>query len=149
TYDQGEVLFETMGFGKPLDDSPLILLPGVLTMAWGPVVRVLAAGIGAEIEEIREVHERRPAPDDIRISAGTVRQGTTAALRFEVQGIVKGRPAIVLEHVTRLRNDLAPDWPQPSAHGCYRIAVRGNPSIRCEVVLEGEDGDHNTGGLVA
>ena len=149
TYDQGEVLFETMGFGKPLDHSPLILLPGVLTMAWGPVVRVLAAGIGAELEEIREVHERRPAPDDIRISAGTVKKGTTAALRFEVQGIVHGRPAIVLEHVTRLRNDLAPDWPPPSAHGCYRIKVRGNPSISCEVVLEGEDGDHNTGGLVA
>ena len=36
-----------------------------------------------------------------------------AGLRFEVQGIVNGRPAIVLEHVTRLRDDIAPDWPKP------------------------------------
>jgi len=29
-----------------------------------------------------------------------------------VQGIVAGRPAIVVEHVTRLDDELAPEWPQ-------------------------------------
>ena len=66
TYAQPTVLFDTMGFGKPLDATPLILIPGVLSFAWGGVVKVIAAGLGIEIEELREVHERRPAPETHR-----------------------------------------------------------------------------------
>jgi 4-hydroxy-tetrahydrodipicolinate reductase len=149
TYHQPEVLFGTMGFGQPLDAQPLLLIPGVLSMAWGPTVRMLAHALGAPLDELRETCERRPAPETFRIPCGEVAAGTTAALRFEVQGIVRGRPAIVVEHVTRLRDDLAPDWPQPTGSGCYRIQVDGNPGMRCELTLAGEDGDHNTGGLVA
>jgi hypothetical protein len=149
TYDQPEVLFETMGFGKPLDHDPLLLIPGVLSMGWGPVVRVLAAGLRMEVEELREVHERRATETTFDIPSGRVPAGTTAAMRFEVQGIVGGRPALVVEHVTRLRDDLAPDWPTPTGSGCYRILIEGSPSLACELTLKGEDGDHNTGGLVA
>ena len=49
-----------------------------------------------------------------------------AALRFEVQGIVNGRPAIVVEHVTRLDDDLAPDWPQPAATAPIASSSRGH-----------------------
>jgi len=149
TYDQPEVLFETMGFGKPLDHTPLILIPGVLSVAWGPVVRQLAAGLGVEVEELRETHERLATETAFAIPSGRVPAGTMAALRFEVQGIVRGRPAIVLEHVTRLRDDLAPDWPQPTGSGCYRVIVEGSPRLVCELTLTGEDGDHNTGGVLA
>jgi 4-hydroxy-tetrahydrodipicolinate reductase len=149
TYNQPEVLFDTMGFGQPLDASPLLLLPGVLSLAWGGTVNLLAEGLGAELDEIRETHERRPAPETFTIEPGTVQVGTTAAMRFEIQGIVNGRPAIVIEHVTRLRNDIAPDWPQPTGLGCYRIIIEGSPSMTCDLQLVGEDGDENTAGLVA
>jgi 4-hydroxy-tetrahydrodipicolinate reductase len=149
TYDQGTVLFDTMGFAKPLDATPLILIPGVLTMAWGAVVRVIAAALGVEVEEIRETHEKRAADSTFRIPAGEVPKGTMAGLRFEVQAIVHGQPNIILEHVTRLRDDVAPDWPKLADHGGYRVDIRGNPSLLCELQLRGEDGDHNTGGLVA
>jgi hypothetical protein len=148
TYAQPEVLFETMGFGKALDSQPLLLLPGVLSFAWGGVVKVLAAGLGVEIEELREVHERRPAEGRIDLGFGVVEAGTTAAMRFEVQGIVDGEPKIILEHVTRLADDLAPDWPQPAGHSGYRVVVTGNPSYTCDVQMMGDDGDHNTAGLV-
>ncbi|MDQ1519657.1 MAG: hypothetical protein QOI55_730, partial [Actinomycetota bacterium] len=108
----------------------------------------LAAGLGAEIEEIREVHERRPATRDLDLGFGVVEEGTTAAMRFEVQGIVDGEPKIVLEHVTRLDDALAPDWPQPVGHSGYRVVVSGSPSYTCDVQMMGDDGDHNTGGLV-
>lgn len=149
TYDQPEVLFGTMGFGQPLDASPLLLLPGVLSMAWGGTVNLLAEGLGVELDEIRETHQRVPAPDTFAIPPGTVTEGTTAGLRFEVQGMVNGRPAIVIEHVTRLREDIAPDWPQPTGQGCYRIIIEGSPSMQCDLQLVGEDGDENTAGLVA
>ena len=149
TYNQATVLFETMGFGKPMDHTPLILIPGVLSLAWGPVVRQIAAGLDVKVDEVREVHEKRATETAFDIPAGRVPAGTMAALRFEVQAIVKGRPAIVLEHVTRLRDDLAPEWPQPPGSGCYRVIIKGNPSLNVDLTLAADDGDHNTGGLIA
>jgi 4-hydroxy-tetrahydrodipicolinate reductase len=72
-----------------------------------------------------------------------------AALRFEVQGWIRDRAAIVVEHVTRMHPDMAPDWPQPKGSGGYRISVTGSPSYAVDFEMMGEDGDHNTGGLVA
>jgi hypothetical protein len=148
TYAQPEVLFDTMGFGQALDAVPLLLTPGVLSFAWGGVLRAIAAGLGVEITEMREVHERLPAPADIDLGFGVVAAGTTAALRFELQGVVGGEPRIVLEHVTRLDDDLAPDWPQPAGHSGYRVIVTGNPNYTLDLQMMGDDGDHNTAGLV-
>lgn len=148
TYDAASVLFDTMGFGKPLDETPLLLLPGVLTHAWGPVVRVVAAGLGVELDGIEEWYERVPAERDIDVDAGTVAEGTAGALRFEVRGMVDGQARIVLEHVTRLADEQMPDWPQPVGSGCYRVVIEGNPSMTVDVAAHGDDGDHNTGNLV-
>lgn len=148
TYAQPTVLFDTMGFGQPLEAAPLLLAPGVLSFAWGGVVKVLAAGLGIVVEELRETSERRPASKRLDLGFGVVEEGTTAGLRFEVQGIVGGQPKIVVEHVTRLEDSIAPEWPQPSGHGGYRIVVTGSPSYTCDLQMMGADGDHNTGGLV-
>ena len=147
TYMQPEVLFETMGFGQPMDHTPLLLLPGILTSAWGPVVQVLAAGLGVDLEDMRETYDRVPAEETFDTAVGTVEKGTVAALRFEVQGIVGGEPKLIVEHVTRMHDDVAPDWPQPAGKGCYRLIINGNPNIQLDLQMEGEDGDHNTGGL--
>ena len=149
TYAQPTVLFDIMGFGRPLDDAPMLLRPGVLAMAWGSVVRQLAAGLGVALDAVEERHTRLPAPEAFTIAAGPIPAGTAAALRFEVRGMLGGRPAVVLEHVTRLRDDLAPDWPQPAGQGCYRVEVRGEPDFTVDLRLLGSDGDHNTAGLKA
>jgi 2,4-diaminopentanoate dehydrogenase len=149
TYDQGMVLFDIMGFGRALDDVPMLLQPGVLTLAWGSVVNQIAAGLDVTIDSIEQHYERLPAPETFEIASGTIQEGTAAALRFEVQGIHNGRPVVVLEHVTRLRPDLGPDWPQPSGQGCYRVVVSGEPNYTLDLQLLGEDGDHNTAGLKA
>jgi 4-hydroxy-tetrahydrodipicolinate reductase len=149
TYNQGMVLFDIMGFARPMDQVPMLLQPGVLTMAWGSVVRQLAAGLGIELERIDEWYERVPAPDDFEVDAGPVPAGTAAGLHFCVSGIWDGRPVVVLEHVTRLRDDLAPGWPQPAGQGCYRVVVTGEPNYTLDLQLLGTDGDHNTAGLKA
>ena len=145
TYDQPQVLFETMGFGKPLDHTSLLLAPGSLTFAWGGTVRLLAEALDVELETIRESHERRPATRPIRIGAHTVQPGTMAALRFEVQGIVDGRPVIVVEHVTRLDDALAPEWPTGKG---YRVVITGTPTMRCDFEFEDERGDLAVGGVL-
>lgn len=149
TYDQAMVLFDIMGFGRPLDETPLLLQPSMLITAWGSVVRQLAAGLGVELDDVEQVYERLPAPEKFEVAAGTIEAGSVAALRFEVRGLRRGRPVIVLEHVTRLRDDLGPDWPQPAGAGCYRVAVTGEPNYTLDLQLLGTDGDHNTAGLKA
>ena len=146
TYNQPETVFEIMGFGKPLDHTPVLLMPGMLTFAWGGTIRLLAEGLGVEIEEIREVYEREPATKPLRIGPYEVEEGTVAALRFEVQGIVDGRPALVVEHVTRLDDDLAPQWPQ--SPGSYRVLIKGVPSMELDYQFADEHGDHAVGGVL-
>lgn len=150
TYNQAMVLYDIMGFGRPMDEVPMILRPGVMTMAWGSVVRQLAAGLEVELDgDLVEWYERVPAPETFEIDAGTIEQGTAAGLHFELRGVRDGRAVIVLEHVTRLRDDLAPDWPQPAGQGCYRVVLTGEPTYTVDMQLMGRDGDHNTGGLKA
>src|SRR5215203_5186611 len=150
TYDSATVMFDVMGFGRPMDDLPMLLQPGVLSLAWGSVVRQLAAGLGVELDEVTETYVREPAPEAFDIASGHIEKGTAAALRFEVRGMVDGKAAVVLEHVTRLRNDLHPDWPQPAQEGgSYRIEVTGEPSYAVDLCLSSRKGDHNHAGLVA
>jgi 4-hydroxy-tetrahydrodipicolinate reductase len=149
TYNQPMVLFEIMGFAKELDDIPMLLTPGVLTMAWGSVVRQIAAGLGVTLTEVTEWYERESAPEDFEVDAGTVPKGTAAALHFEVRGMVGDKAVVVLEHVTRLRDDLGASWPQPAGQGCYRVQITGEPNYTLDLQLMGTDGDHNTAGLKA
>ncbi|MDP7725363.1 diacylglycerol kinase [Mycobacterium sp. TY814] len=150
TYDSAVVMFDVMGFGKPLEETPILLQPGVLSLAWGSVVRQLAAGLGISLDEVTEKYQRVPAPEAFDIASGYVPEGSAAALRFEVLGMVDGRPAVVLEHITRLREDLCPDWPQPAQPGgSYRVEITGEPSYAMDICLSSRRGDHNHAGLVA
>ncbi|MEW5807957.1 MAG: diacylglycerol kinase [Actinomycetota bacterium] len=150
TYDSATVMFDVMGFGGSLDETPMLLMPGVLSLAWGSVVRQLAAGLDLELDEVTETHVRVPAPEDFDIASGHIAEGTTAAIRFEVRGMKDGEVAVVLEHVTRLRDDLCPDWPQPAQPGgSYRIEITGEPSYAVDLCLSSPNGDHNHAGLVA
>jgi 4-hydroxy-tetrahydrodipicolinate reductase len=146
TYDQPEVVLGTMGFGKPMDHVPLILTPGALSFAWGGTIRVLAEGLGVELDEIRQIHDRQPAPESFETPMGTIEKGTMAALRFEVQGIVGGVPRLVVEHVTRMHDDMCPDWPR--GDGGYRIIIEGVPRMVCRLDMEDEHGDHAVGGVL-
>jgi 4-hydroxy-tetrahydrodipicolinate reductase len=146
TYAQPEVLFDTMGFGQPLDAKPVILMPGALSFAWGGTIKLLADGLGLTLDRIAETHERLPATKRLDIQGHAIEAGTMAALRFEVQGIVAGRPVLVVEHVTRMDDDLAPDWPR--GNGSYRVLVKGVPGMKCELEFWDEQGDHAVGGVI-
>jgi 2,4-diaminopentanoate dehydrogenase len=149
TYDNRKVLVDIMGFGRPMHETPTLLGPGVLTLAWGSVVHQLAAGLGVTLDVVEQEFSRLPAPETFEIPVGTIEAGTAAALRFEVRGLRGGRPVCVLEHVTRLRADLGPDWPQPGGQGGYRVEITGEPSCTLDLRLLAADGDHNTAGLTA
>ncbi|MEE4024578.1 diacylglycerol kinase [Gordonia sp. PKS22-38] len=150
TYDGATVMFDVMGFGKPMDETPMLFLPGILGMAWGTTIRQLAAGLGVTVDEIVEHYEEEAAPEAFDVATGRVEKGTRAAVRFEIIGMAEGRPAIVVEHVTRLRGDLGAQWPQPAQPGgCYRVEIVGEPAYRVDICPSSERGDHNHAAIVA
>lgn len=150
TYDGATVMFDVMGFGNQIGDFPMLFSPGVLSIAWGTAIRALAAGLGVEVDEIRDSVEQEPAPEDLDVAVGRIAKGTVAALRFQIEGLVKGEPVIVVEHVTRLRGDLRPDWAQPAQEGgSYRVEIVGEPSYVVDVCPTSRNGDHNYAAILA
>ena len=146
TWDNPFTMFEIMGFGKADESRSLLLAPGSTTMAWGPVVALVAASLGLELDEITEAHEVIRADEDVTIASGTVEAGTISGMRFEIKGIVDGEERVVVEHVTRLRDEDAPHWPEGEG---YRILVEGEPNLKLELRLSSDVGDHNHAGCLA
>ena len=75
TYNQPMVLFDIMGFGRALDDVPFLLSPGVLTMAWGSVVRQIAAGPRRHADRRHRVVRARAGARGLRGRRGHHREG--------------------------------------------------------------------------
>jgi hypothetical protein len=140
TYDQPDAVRNLIGFGRSLDETPPMLYPAALDMIWGATVRTLADGLGVVLDDIRQVIERRPLERTIDTpEMGVFEQGTQGAFRFEVQGIVRGEPKLVCEHITRIDDEIAPDWPRPPAgqRGSYAVIVEGDPRFEVAIMLHG------------
>lgn len=149
TYDQPEAVRDLVGMGHPMDYEPPMLMTSVPTMVWGGQIRLMARGLGAELDGVRETLERRPLENTVRTrTMGDFEAGTQGAVRFEVQGVVEGEPRIVIEHITRIHPSCAPDWPSPpdGGAGAHRVVVEGRPRIEVTVEATDEDGNRAAGG---
>lgn len=137
------------GFGKPPDAPAPILYPGVPTLYWGGMVRLLAEAMHVTLDEIRETTERFVATERFEVPMVAVEVGTVSAIRFEVAGIAAGRNVISAEHVTRTRPDQAPDWPAPPAGrgSVHRVAIEGSPPLTLDLTLKA--GASGRGGVLA
>ncbi|WP_322858426.1 dihydrodipicolinate reductase [Mycobacterium europaeum] len=162
TYPDRAAVYEILGFGQPPEYRAFAAQPGMFAFGWGPVLHQLAAGLGVQIDDIEESNERIPTAEAFDTPTGHIGAGTIAAMRSTLTGYVGGKPTFVLDHVTRMRDDIAPDWPQPnisippkdlgfgqaSGRGLYRVEIEGSPSMRCEFEMA-EDHDHDLGARIA
>ncbi len=151
TYDDAEFTGVSMGFGTTPDVVPILFLPGVLASIWGGPVQLLADELGVVVDELRERHETWTATETIRCTMMTVAPGEVAAVRFAVEGMVGGRPAIVMEHVNRLTSAAAPDWPAPpeGRPGVHRVVITGTPGVEINTHVGNAQTDHNLAGVIA
>ncbi|MEU8343327.1 dihydrodipicolinate reductase [Spirillospora sp. NPDC048832] len=150
TYDGAPVIFDFMGFGRPVGDLPKMFRPGMLAASWGVSLRMLARGFGFELDDITERFEQEPAPEAFDVAAGHIPAGGVAAVRFQITGVAAGREVLVIDHTTRLRTDLRPDWPRPAQDGgSYRVEITGEPSYRVDVCPTSARGDHNYAAIAA
>ena len=133
TYNQPYAVKVSCGFGQPMgreDPVPMMLLPSIPTMVWGANIRLIARGLGLEIDEITEEVERLPLEESIDTVMGRFEKGTQGAFWLKVIGKSGGRERIVIDHITRIHPSCAPDWPQPDEGvGDHRVVVDGDPRL--------------------
>ena len=147
TYDQPDAVRYLVGMGQPIGDLPPMVAPGVPTMVWGGQVRLIARALQLELDAIEEHVERRPLDRTVQTTMGEFVEGTQGALRFEVRGVVDGRAVVVIEHVTRIDPECAPDWPAPTTgEGTHRVVIEGRPRLQVDVEATDEGGNRAAGG---
>lgn len=137
-YPNQDLMVTAMGFGKPLDYTPLLELDGAQQFAWGPPIGLVAKALGVELDTVTESYERVVTPRDLHVSCGTISAGMVGAVRAETTGVVNGQPVITIEHINRMAPDLAPEW-ATAPNGTYRLIIEGQPHIQCDLRLGTED----------
>lgn len=138
TYDSAFMLFDVMGFGKAPDAAVPMADPVLAGSTFRGSLMLLAAGLGAEVEDLAFDRSVAVADEAFDVTAGRIAAGTVSAQRFSCTAIVDGRRALTIEHITRLREDQAPDW--PSGRG-WKVTVDGSPSmvLEAKIAAHGED----------
>jgi len=131
---------DEMGIGRPPDFVPLLEHSEILVMSWGATVPMIAHAVGIELDEITTTWEKWVTDKPISTAKGVVERGTVAAIRFTINGIYRGKSRIGLEHVNRVGNGSAPDWPRGSQDDVYRVEIEGSPSITQETAFRFNDG---------
>lgn len=130
-YGVKEIMIDALGFGQPLDFEPWIMLPGAIAGEFQGQIRFIADGLGVEVTEVRETYDRRATDLPIETAFGTVEPGNCGAIRFQAIGVVEGKEAIVIDHITRLARHVGTDWPIGDADLCYRVVLEGKPNFDC------------------
>jgi hypothetical protein len=138
SYASADMLFDIMGFGRLPDAAVPGADPALLGGTFRAPLMLLAEGLGATIEDFSYDRQVAIADRPIEVAAGLVQVGTVAALRYSTSAIVDCRPALTVEHVTRLAEDIAPDWPRGRG---WKVTVEGRPSMVLEatIAVRGED----------
>tara|TARA_R110002110_G_scaffold205066_7_gene417319 strand:- start:476475 stop:477557 length:1083 start_codon:yes stop_codon:yes gene_type:complete len=131
-YDQPDVVRDVIGFGHTMEQLPPMLEDFSLKMVWEPMLRILSEALDYPLDSVETFVERKPLEKSIDVPGmGTFDKGTQGAFRFEVRGIRNGNTRLVVEHITRIDDACAPEWPYPpEGQGCHQVIITGNPVLK-------------------
>lgn len=135
---------EYFGFGQPPGYLPTLAQGGLIEEMWSPTLHRVADALGVEIDAFVSTYQTRMAERDLEVGFGTVAAGTASVVHFELQGLVKGRPLVTLEHLDHLYDDVTQivdnPWSKPGSPATsYRIEVEGSPSYAIELHSHSSD----------
>jgi hypothetical protein len=138
SYDNAFMLFDIMGFGRAPDADVPGADPALLGGTFRAPLMLLADGLGAGIDDFIFDRQVAVAARAFDVAAGRIEAGTVSAQRFSATAVVDGRPALTVEHVTRLGEGEAPDWPRGRG---WKVTVEGRPSmvLEAKIATHGED----------
>jgi hypothetical protein len=138
TYESTAMLFDIMGFGRAPDADVPGADPALLGGTFRAPLMLVADGLEATIDDFVYDRQVAVAAEPFDVAAGRVEIGTVSAMRFSATAVIDGRPALTVEHITRLAEGEAPDWPRGRG---WKVTVDGRPSMVLEskIAVHGED----------
>lgn len=121
------------GFDELPEYQAMLENPDTQIFIWGLTIRNIANNLGYEIEGFKTSFEKRVADKPVPVGWGTIEPGKVAAVWVRTAGIVEGREAIVIEHINRMSQDIAPDWPYTDRVGQISVRIDGDPNLQVDM----------------
>jgi len=128
--DSPEMLFDLMGFGKPLEtfaDGDA----SWMVHEFGVPLAALAAAADRAVDEWTSTAKVAAATEDLSIAAGTIKAGTVAAFRNSLIGLSEGTEVVSFTANWFCTTDLEPAW-DLLATG-WRVHVKGDAPMDVDI----------------
>jgi hypothetical protein len=119
-----------VGFGRPIDDPDLPAITEAGSAVFGDAVRLMADGLGLELDEVRCQAEYARTTERLDLGSWSIEPDCVAGVAVNWQGLVSGRAVVELRTRWRKGTHLDPDW--QIEHG-YVIDVQGQPCVRTKL----------------
>ena len=134
-----------MGFGMPPEASQAMV--GVLHTMFGGMPYLIGEALGLPIDGSRVNVEPWIAPETYQAPGGLeVVKGSVGAIRFQVAGYHGDVDVVSVNHVNRIGQHMAPEWPYIGRDGGYRVEIDGFPPFVGEFPMGGPGGTGTTFG---
>src|SRR4051794_40944921 len=130
-YDSPETELK-VGFGRPIDDPALQDMCRDGTAVFEDAVRLVAAGLGIELTEVRCEAEFAAAPADVVMTSWTIDQGCVAGVSASWQGRVGDRKVVDMRTRWRKGPSLEPNWEVGEG---YLVEIQGQPAVRLKMEI--------------
>jgi hypothetical protein len=128
--DSPEMLFDLMGFGRPIE-APDPARASYLLGEFGPPLGVLAEAAGRSVDEWQSTGEVAAARQTTSIVAGEIAAGTVAAQRTTIVGKSGGADVVRFTPTWYCTDDLDPAWDlRPTG---WRVRVHGDAPLDVEL----------------
>src|SRR5262249_48177109 len=108
---------------------------------YGPSMQILAATLASELVGLQESVSFRVTDRPLDLAVGRIDAGTIAALRIELDGSLASGAHVVFEIVSRVADDLAPEWPHLDGREGFRIELAGRPRLSVELDIRAAGGN--------
>lgn len=121
------------GFDELPEYHCMLETPEIQYAVWGSTIQHIADEFGVSLEGMTASFEKRVTDHDIKVGFGVIEVGKVGAVRLRTCGIIDGREAIVIEHVNRMAQGIAPDWPYTDRMGQIHIEIEGDPNLQVDM----------------
>lgn len=130
-YDSPETELK-VGFGRPIDDPALQDMCRDGTAVFEDAVRLVAGGLGVELDEVRCEAEFAAAPEDVVMTSWTIPKGCVAGVSASWQGWAGGRKVVDMRVRWRKGPALEPNWEVGEG---YLVEIQGQPCVRTKMTI--------------
>jgi 4-hydroxy-tetrahydrodipicolinate reductase len=128
-----DLLFNIMGFGRPLHEVDSSPRNEHLRQSFGPSLELIADAMGIPLDEVVADGELAATTSEVTIAAGTVAKGTVGAQRTTISGLRHGEPVLRFRATWFCTQETEPRWDVlPTG---WRVTVEGDSPMVTDIRL--------------